>query len=56
MTNSTVPVNAVPHNAVNTGAAEAFRPVACQCADATGGVPSLCEAEDADRGDASSHP
>lgn len=35
---------------------EAFRPVACQCANATGGVPSLCEAEDADRGDASSHP
>ena len=55
MTKSTVPENA-EHSPVNKGAAETFRPVACQCADATGRVPSLREAEAADGPDTSSHP
>lgn len=49
MTNSTVPVHVDHHSPVNKGAAEAFRPAACQCADATGRVSSLREAEESER-------
>lgn len=55
MTKRTVPENA-EHSPVNKGAAETFRPVACQCANATGRVPSLREAEAAAGPDARSHP
>lgn len=48
MTNSTVPVNVDHHNPVNKGAAEALKPGACQCADATGRVSSLREAEESE--------